>query len=462
MFLRHRQRTVSNGKALLDKDLPTVLVQLPVLNESSVVHRLLMAASKLDYPSEKLIIQLLDDSNDDTTKIAAATIKEIRKHTSVNIQHVTRPNRVGYKAGSLNYGMDLADGELIAIFDADFLPQPDFLRKVIQHFEEPNVGIVQIRWSHTNQSHSILTKMMALALDNHFVVEHCGRQALGAFSNFNGTAGVLRRQAILEAGGWHSDCLTEDLDLSYRVQLAGWSFKYVAEIATPSEIPIFLADIHSQQFRWTKGGTQTAVKNLGPLWKSNTRFVTKILGSFHLLGPVVYIVSLCLGLSCLAIRFLGYQSDPQFIREISWFLISANIATTIMYLISRWHLYPSEGIWVLKEILSIQLFMLFFVGHNARNSIAALEGLLGKKSAFIRTPKYGQMPDKLRFFSHQNLREKLASVANYWPEATLAILFGWAAFLHGMTSDATKGVMFGMTFYFFIGNAITLLYAIFE
>src|SRR5690606_38297946 len=245
-----------------DGQLPTVTVQLPLYNEATVVERLLLATAGLDYPSDKLEIQVLDDSTDETRTIAEATVSALRAN-GVDIKYVRRPNRHGYKAGALDYGLGLAKGELIAIFDADFVPQPTFLRDLVGHFQDPRVGMVQTRWGHMNREHSLLTSVQALMLDGHHLVENRARFGAGCMFNFSGTGGVWRRAAIDAAGGWQHDTLTEDLDLSYRAQLAGWRFVYRPDVITPAELPEGMSAFRAQQYRWAKGTVQTARKLLG-------------------------------------------------------------------------------------------------------------------------------------------------------------------------------------------------------
>jgi len=278
---KKRPRAIQAEPAPWTGELPTVLLQLPIYNEQYVVERLLRCMVEMDYPKDKLSIQLLDDSTDETVDIAAKVIAELKKK-GIKIEHVRRPNRVGFKAGALDYGLGLDSSEFIAIFDADFLPRPDFVKKVVAYFADPNVGMVQTRWEHLNADYSIITRMMAFAIDNHFSVEHGGRQASDSFINFNGTGGMWRRKTIDDAGGWKSDTLTEDLDLSFRSQIKGWKFIFAENITTPSELPVQMSAVRNQQFRWTKGAAETGRKTLSNLWNSDARFLTKIVGSFHM------------------------------------------------------------------------------------------------------------------------------------------------------------------------------------
>ncbi|NNE42681.1 MAG: glycosyltransferase, partial [Gemmatimonadetes bacterium] len=233
-------------------ELPHVTVQLPVFNERYVIRRLIRKVAELDWPHDRLEIQVLDDSTDETTASAAEEVARLRAE-GLDIVHIRRPDRVGYKAGALAYGMERAKGSLLLIFDADFLPRPGILREVVPQFADENVGMVQVRWDHLNADYSLLARVQAIALDGHFVVEHEARSKHGLFFNFNGTAGVWRKQCIIDAGGWEHDTLTEDLDLSYRAQLAGWKFVYLRDVTCPSELPVDMRSFKSQQFRWMKG-----------------------------------------------------------------------------------------------------------------------------------------------------------------------------------------------------------------
>ena len=261
-YIRYKRRIKAEEETfkIPESEYPMVTVQLPVYNELYVVERLIDAVVKFDYPKDKLEIQLLDDSTDESFEIARKKV-EFYQQQGINIIQVKRPVRKCYKAGALEYGMHTAKGEYLAIFDADFVPYPDFLKKTIPHFlTDEKIGVVQARWEHINKDYSILTKMQAFALDMHFTVEQQGRNAAGYFINFNGTAGIWRRTCIDDAGGWNSDTLTEDLDLSYRAQLKGWKFKYVEDVVAPAELPTDMNALKSQQFRWNKGGAETARK----------------------------------------------------------------------------------------------------------------------------------------------------------------------------------------------------------
>ena len=267
---------------------PLVTIQLPVYNEKYVVERLIDAVSKLDYPKNKLEIQVLDDSTDETSEIILKKVEAL-SDSGLHIKFIHREHRTGYKAGALEHGLRLANGEFIAIFDADFIPEADFLKKTIAYFSDPSIGVVQTRWAHINRDYSLLTQLQAFGLDAHFSIEQSARNVAGSFINFNGTCGLWRKQCIEDAGGWSHDTLTEDLDLSYRAQLKGWKFKYLEDVSTPGELPVIMQAVKSQQFRWNKGGAETARKIFGSVLRSNASFRVKVHAFFHLFNSSVFV-----------------------------------------------------------------------------------------------------------------------------------------------------------------------------
>ncbi|MBZ0253981.1 MAG: glycosyltransferase [Candidatus Methylomirabilis sp.] len=285
LYFRHADRRARAGE--LPAERPLVCVQLPIFNERYVVERLLVRVADLDWPRDRLHIQLLDDSTDDTTEIAAGVAARLREKGAW-IDHVRRPDRVGFKAGALQYGLARTEADFIAVFDADFLPSPDFLGRTMPHLAAPEIGMVQARWGHLNRDHSLLTRLQSILLDGHFVIESAARHRSGRLLNFNGTAGVWRRRAIEEAGGWQHDTLTEDLDLSYRAQMAGWRFVYVSDYVVPAEVPEDMNAFKSQQHRWAKGSVQTARKLLVPLMRSRLSRAQKVEALFHLTGNASY------------------------------------------------------------------------------------------------------------------------------------------------------------------------------
>ncbi|MDV7138094.1 glycosyltransferase family 2 protein [Maribacter sp. TH_r10] len=375
---------------LLDpKEIPFVTIQLPVYNEEYVMERLLENIAKIEYPKSKLEIQVLDDSTDDSVNITSERIKELQD-SGLDIQHIRRENRQGFKAGALKEGLEIAKGDFIAIFDADFLPDPDWLKKTVIYFKDEEIGVVQTRWGHINRDYSTLTRIQAFALDAHFTLEQVGRNAKGHFINFNGTAGIWRKECILDAGNWEGDTLTEDLDLSYRAQLKNWKFKYLEDVETPAELPVVISAARSQQFRWNKGGAENFRKTV---WKvitaKNIPFKTKFHGVMHLLNSsmflCVFLVSL-LSIPAMYIKALYPELDWAF-DVLSFFVLS-----TIILFVCYWFTYKSiQGSSFDNFLDYIKLFFTFFsvaLGFSLHNSIAVLEGHMGKRSEFVRTPKF--------------------------------------------------------------------------
>lgn len=370
-------------------EIPLVTIQLPIYNEKYVVERLLTTISKLEYPNDKLEIQVLDDSTDDSILETKKMIADLRQ-SGLDIKHVTRTNRIGFKAGALKEGLAIAKGEFIVIFDADFVPQKEWLQQTIPYFKDEKFGVVQTRWGHLNRNYSILTKIQAFALDAHFTLEQVGRNSQAHFINFNGTAGVWRKECILDAGNWESDTLTEDLDLSYRAQLKNWKFKYLENVVTPAELPAIISAARSQQFRWNKGGAENFIKMNGRVITSKTiPFKTKIHGLLHLLNSSMFLCIFTLAILSVPVLFIKNKvPNLVFIFDVLIFFI----VTSILFFISYWVAFKNIQGGGFKNFLKyIGLFFSFYViamGFSFHNSIAVLEGLLGKKSAFIRTPKF--------------------------------------------------------------------------
>ncbi len=382
-YKKQKNRTVKPDQEFAD--LPRVTVQLPIFNEQYVVDRLLQAICRLEYPREKLDIQLLDDSTDETIEAARALVEDYAAQGHP-VRYIHRTNREGYKAGALHEGLKTATGEFVAIFDADFVPPPDFLLRTIHHFTDPKVGMVQTRWTHINRNYSFLTEVEAILLDGHFVLEHSGRARHDVFFNFNGTAGIWRRQAIEEAGGWQHDTLTEDTDLSYRAQLKGWKFVYRQDIECPAELPIEMTAFKTQQARWAKGLIQTAKKILPRVLKSDQPFRVKLEAFYHLTAnmsyPLMVILSVLL-MPAMIIRF--YQGWFQMLYiDVPLFLVST-FSISSFYLVSQRELFPKT--WP-RALLYIPFLMALGIGLTVTNTIAVLEALVGKQSAFARTPKY--------------------------------------------------------------------------
>jgi len=370
------------GKAVLE-DKPVVTVQLPVYNELYVVERLIDSICALDYPKDKLEIQVLDDSTDETVRVIAAAVAA-RQAEGYDIVHVRRESRAGFKAGALKYGMDIAKGEFIAIFDADFVPKPDFLMQTLRHFTDDRIGMVQTRWEHLNNEFSLLTRAQGIALDGHFVIEQQVRNKSGFFINFNGTAGVWRKSCIVDAGNWEADTLTEDLDLSYRAQLRGWRFVYLNEVTSPAELPSEINALKTQQFRWTKGAIETARKILPRVWKSKLPMRVKLQCTVHLTNNIVFPFILLTGILNVPLVFIKHSGRHETFFAFMSVFVLAFVSSFLFYLYSQKDAYPD---WK-KRIFLFPLFMAGSMGFSVNNSRAVLEGLLNRKSAFIRTPKF--------------------------------------------------------------------------
>lgn len=364
--------------------IPYVTIQLPVYNEMYVVERLIEAVSKLDYPKEKLEIQILDDSTDETSALIEAKLETL-KHLQLDIKRIHRIDRQGFKAGALENALPLAKGELIAIFDADFIPEPNFLFKTIAFFQDASVGAVQTRWGHINRDYSLLTQLQAFSLDAHFSIEQTARNAVGSFINFNGTCGIWRKTCIKDAGGWSADTLTEDLDLSYRAQLKGWHFKYLEAVATPGELPVIMQAIKSQQYRWNKGAAEVAKKLFGKVLSSDLPLANKIHAFFHLFNSSVFLASLIAGILSIPMLLIKFQYPG-----IGWLFrilfISGLFAISFFFWTATKHFIKEN-----HERSFIKLFLGFlivFMGLSLHNGIAVIEGIVGKRTPFIRTPKF--------------------------------------------------------------------------
>lgn len=364
---------------------PSVTIQLPIYNEKYVVERLIEAVSRLDYPKEKLEIQILDDSTDDTTEIILKKIESLRG-LKLDIKLIHREERSGYKAGALDHGFKLAKGEFIAIFDADFIPAPDFLENTLYLFSEPSVGAVQTRWGHINKDYSILTQLQAFGLDAHFSIEQSARNFAGSFINFNGTCGIWRKECIADAGGWSSDTLTEDLDLSYRAQLKDWKFKYLENVSTPGELPVIMPAIKAQQYRWNKGGAETARKIFGQVLRSDISGVNKIHAFFHLFNSSVFLGVLIAALSSVPMLFIK-RNHP----EINWIFNTGIIflfgfmSISLFYWVATKRFHKDTA----KTFLNLfPGFLMISMGLSLHNGLAVIEGLLGIKTPFVRTPKF--------------------------------------------------------------------------
>ena len=398
LLVKYVKGPEKNEKPDLNGHRPFVTIQLPIYNELYVVERLIDNIAKLDYPKDKYEIHVLDDSNDETVEIVNKKVEEY-KAKGFNIERITRDDRVGYKAGALKAATHKAKGKFIAIFDADFLPKPSFLKDTLAYFENPNIGIVQTRWGHVNQNYSLLTELQAFQLNVHFTVEQRGRMAGNYLLQFNGTAGIWRKETIESAGGWEADTLTEDLDLSYRAQLKGWEIAYLEDIISPAELPVEMNGLKSQQFRWMKGGAETAKKMLPTIWKSDLKFPQKLHASAHLLGSSVFLSVFCIGVFSVPLALV--IGDLGIGIQYLWvFIISLLAIIQVYYVANVRTAWPKENKlkMILKFIFLFPIFLALSMGLSLHNSIAVIQGFLGKKSAFIRTPKFNikTIKDKLK------------------------------------------------------------------
>ena len=386
-FLKSRKNTPSKELLSLNSEVPIVTIQLPIYNEKQVVERLLKNIARLKYPSEKLEIQVLDDSTDDSVALTAGLISII-KSSGINISHLRRHSRNGFKAGALKAGLEVAKGEFIAVFDSDFLPEEDWLLRTLPHFKNENTGVVQTRWGHLNRNFSLLTKLQAFLLDFHFILEQSGRNNGKHFINFNGTAGIWRKSCILDAGNWNGETLTEDLDLSYRAQLKGWKFVYLQNIETKAELPVTISAARSQQFRWNKGAAENFRKNYSRLlFKKDISAGTKFHSFFHLLNSSLFFVLLLLALSSLPLLTLQTELSSDLTRTLAVLFGISSIIFFVSYFTTYRAAREEKG-GILHFSLLFFLFFSIAMGFSLHNSIAVLEGHFGKKSEFIRTPKF--------------------------------------------------------------------------
>ena len=442
-YLKARKKQDDSPKFDLTNadEVPYVTIQLPVYNELYVMERLLDNIAKINYPSDKLEIQVLDDSTDESVETTAKHIKKLQE-TGLDIQHIRRENREGFKAGALKEGLKIAKGEFIAIFDADFLPKPCWLEKTVPFFKNPEIGVVQTRWGHINRNYSTLTKIQAFALDAHFTLEQVGRNSQGHFINFNGTAGIWRKECIYDAGNWEGDTLTEDLDLSYRAQLKRWKFKYLEDVETPAELPVIISAARSQQFRWNKGGAENFQKMLKRvIMCKNIPFKTKIHGMLHLLNSSMFT---CIFLvAILSIPMLYIKNEYAHLK-IYFLVMSFFVVSTLIFFICYWYMYKKTyGGGFINFIKYIGTFFSFFsiaMGFSLHNTIAVLEGHFGKKSEFVRTPKFNIKSLTDSWKNNKYIRNKPSM--NVIIEGLLALYFAFGMYSAFIVGD--QGGDFGL------------------
>jgi cellulose synthase/poly-beta-1,6-N-acetylglucosamine synthase-like glycosyltransferase len=412
---------------------PKVTVQLPMFNELYVADRIIETIAKFDYPIDKLQIQVLDDSTDETKDVIAKKVAEVAAR-GVNIQHIHRVDRTGYKAGALDAAMDQVESEFIAIFDADFIPDADFLQKTMPYFSDDKIGVVQTRWGHINKEYSILTELQAFGLNGHFAIEQGGRNASGHFINFNGTGGIWRKKCIEEAGGWEHDTLTEDLDLSYRAQIKGWKFKYLEDVIAPAELPITMSALKSQQHRWMKGGAECFVK----MWRTlltakNVKLMDRVHGLSHLFNSTVFFFILIVSLLSLVVLHIKDSfSDLNYILQ----YMGIFIVSTLFLMYYYWNAYRDKTENTIGSMFRfIGRFFQFLVvsmGLSLSNTVAVIEGYMGIKSSFVRTPKFNVL--KKSEFKGNKYDKKSLSIINIL-EGILMVVFGFTAVNRAIYGD---------------------------
>ena len=432
-YVKNRKKRKLEKIPLFDsKNAPKVTIQLPMYNEMYVAERIIETAAAFDYPRDKFQIQVLDDSTDETKDIIATKVAELAA-TGLNIQHIHRIDRTGYKAGALDDAMDRVQGEFIAIFDADFVPDKDFLIRTMPYFKE-GIGVVQSRWGHLNKTYSLLTELQAFGLNGHFAIEQGGRNASGHFINFNGTAGIWRKTCIEEAGGWEHDTLTEDLDLSYRAQMRGWKFKYLEDVESPAELPITMSALKSQQHRWMKGGAECFIK----MWKSlitfpGVKFSDRVHGFAHLFNSSVFVFILILSiLSLFVLHIKDSFSDLNWFIQFGAFFIASTLFLSFYY----WHSWRDKKGPFLNDLFRfIGRFIQFLTVSMAlslSNAVAVIEGYLGIKSSFVRTPKFNVLI-KTEFKGNKYDKKSL-SLINIL-EGLLMLVFGFTAVQRAVYGD---------------------------
>lgn len=423
------------------EQIPYVTIQLPVYNELYVMERLLDNIALLEYPKDKLEIQVLDDSTDESLQTTKTHIEQLFK-TGLDIVHITREDRTGFKAGALKEGLTQAKGDFIAIFDADFLPEPNWLLRTIPYFIDRNIGVVQTRWGHINREYSLLTRVQAFALDAHFTLEQVGRNSEGHFINFNGTAGIWRKTCIEDAGNWEGDTLTEDLDLSYRAQLKNWKFKYLEDVETPAELPVVISAARSQQFRWNKGGAENFQKMLRKVVSNkNISSKTKAHGVLHLLNSTMFLNVLIVAI--LSIPMLYIKNEYAHLKPY-FYVMSFFVASTVIFFVCYWYMFKNIYGGGFKQFIRyIGMFFTFFsiaMGFSLHNSIAVLEGHLGKRSEFVRTPKFNINNLKDSWKGNKYLKKNIS--INVIFEGLLMLYFGFGMYSAFIVGD--QGGDFGL------------------
>lgn len=454
---RRSKKNISESSDYLneDDDFPLITIQLPIYNEKYVADRLLDRVKLIDYPKDRMEIQVLDDSTDETKSILFNKVVELENEGFQIVYH-HRTDRKGYKAGALKEGMSFAKGEYIALFDADFLPHPAFLKATLPYFSKPEIGMVQTKWGHLNKDYSLLTRLQAFGLNAHFTVEQRGRNSGNFFINFNGTAGVWRKECILDAGNWQADTLTEDLDLSYRAQLKGWKFKYLENVESPAELPVEISAFKSQQFRWTKGAAETAKKMIPAVLKSPLSFVHKTHSFFHLLNSSVFICVLLSAILSVPMLWIKHH-NPDFkyyFHFASFFLISLLILGILYWETLSHQIYGRKQ--KIKEFArNFPVFLSVMMGLSLHNSLAAIEGYLGIKTPFVRTPKFNVKSLDTKIQANSYIKSGFSFVTIL--EIILAVYFLFGMYLGILLND------YALIFYhfmLFLGFGLIVFYTI--
>jgi cellulose synthase/poly-beta-1,6-N-acetylglucosamine synthase-like glycosyltransferase len=438
-----RARKETKRLLLLPDQLPIITIQVPVYNEKFVIERLLHALTQLDYPKDRFDIQVLDDSTDETSTIIDKQLTIIRNQ-GLQIEVLRRQERKGFKAGALQHGLPFCKGELIAIFDADFVPKPTFLKNLIPHFSDPKTGLVQARWAHLNREENYLTRIQTFLLDTHFSIEQSGRFKAGYFINFCGTAGIWRKQCIVDAGGWDGEVLSEDLDISYRAQLKGWKLIYDQNTEVPAELPSVIEAFKIQQFRWTKGMAQISRKNMGALLHTSLPLAKKIHGVFHLLSSFVFVCLLINALLTVPLLLLR-NYYPEFITLTHYTLFTSInlIALTLFFYNGTRTAKKPEAVPFFKHY---PLFVIIYMALSVQNAIAVLQGLFGSGSVFVRTPKFNRNAGNKSTY----LRRKVN-----WLTITEAIILCY--FLCGIGLSFYYGDYFMLLFFAMIGAGLAFI-----
>ncbi len=416
LYWKHRNELKEPVAHYAEEDLPMITIQLPMFNEMYVAERIIESVTKLDYPIEKMEIQVLDDSTDETVEIASTKVAELVER-GFDCVYIHRTDRTGYKAGALAEATKVAKGEFLMVFDADFVPTPSIVRSLIHHFNNPKVGMVQARWGHLNRDHSLLTSCQSMLLDGHFVIEHIARNGSGRFFNFNGTAGIWRKITIADAGGWEHDTVTEDMDLSFRAQIKGWEFIYVPDAVAPAEVPCEMNSFKTQQFRWAKGSAQTTRKLLLTVMRAPIPFKCKVEAFFHLTNNFAYLFLVLLAMLQLPNMILRQRMDnPELLLLDVPLFLSTTGSITLFYLVSYKALHGES--W--SAVKKLPMMMAIGIGLSINNARAVIEGLFGNDIEFVRTPKHGVTDGQTDLSNWKTKKYK-----GNWPvHSVVEVLFG--------------------------------------